>query len=96
MTTNWLSEAEQTAWRNFITTVPDLDAALEADVAAHGLTMGDYEVLVCLSEADEQPHAHVRPRRRTAAVPQRAHPPPRRHGQGRLGRAGLVQQPTAA
>ena len=53
MTTNWLSESEQTAWRNFVNTMPDLDAAFEADVAAHGITMGDYTVLVFLSEADD-------------------------------------------
>lgn len=53
MTTNWLSESEQTAWRNFVTTMPDLDAAFEADLVVHGITMGDYEVLVFLSEADD-------------------------------------------
>ncbi len=53
MTTNWLSDTEQTAWRNFVTTMPDLDAAFEADVAVHGITMGDYRVLVFLSEADD-------------------------------------------
>ncbi len=54
MPTNWLSESEQTAWRNFITTMPDLTAAFEADVAVHGVTMGDYTVLVFLSEAPDQ------------------------------------------
>lgn len=54
MPTNWLSEPEQTAWRNFITTMPDLTAAFEADVACHGVTMGDYTVLVFLSEAPDQ------------------------------------------
>lgn len=53
MTTNWLSATEQIAWRNFVTTMPDLDAAFEADVAAHGITMGDYTVLVFLSEAPD-------------------------------------------
>lgn len=52
--TEWLSDREQSAWRNFITSVHDLMAALEADLAPHGLTMGDYEVLVLLSEADGQ------------------------------------------
>ena len=52
--TTWLTDAEQEAWRTFITTVHDLMAALEADLAPHGLTMGDYEVLVWLSEAEEQ------------------------------------------
>src|SRR5262245_34768470 len=50
----WLTETEQVSWRNFITTVHDLMGALEADLAPHGLTMGDYEVLVWLSEASDQ------------------------------------------
>ncbi len=53
MATDWLSESEQHSWRNFIMTVHDLMAALEADLAPHGLTMGDYEVLVWLSEAEQ-------------------------------------------
>ncbi|MEN9644607.1 MAG: hypothetical protein RL238_1276 [Actinomycetota bacterium] len=52
MATDWLSEPEQHSWRNFIMTVHDLMAALEIDLAPHGLTMGDYEVLVWLSEAE--------------------------------------------
>lgn len=51
MTTTWLSDAEQTAWRSFITTLPELTAAFEHDLAHHGMSMGDYEVLVFLSEA---------------------------------------------
>lgn len=53
MATTWLSEAEQHSWRNYILTAHDLEMALEADIAPHGLTMGDYEVLVWLSEADD-------------------------------------------
>lgn len=53
MATDWLSESEQHSWRNFIMTVHDLMAALEADLGPHGLTMGDYEVLVWLSEAEQ-------------------------------------------
>ncbi len=53
MPTTWLTAAEQAAWRSFITTLPDLMAALETDLAPHGLSMGDYEVLVFLSEADD-------------------------------------------
>ena len=53
MSTEWLSDAEQTSWRNFIMSVHDLMAALESDLAPYGLTMGDYEVLVWLSEAQE-------------------------------------------
>ncbi len=53
MPTKWLDDTEQRAWRDFITTLPDLMAAFEADIAQHGLTMGDYEVLVFLSEAED-------------------------------------------
>lgn len=53
MSTKWLSDSEQRSWRNFIMTVHDLMSALEADLAPHGLTMGDYEVLVYLSEAEQ-------------------------------------------
>jgi DNA-binding MarR family transcriptional regulator len=49
----WLSPLEQRAWRAFVTVVgavtTDLDAELEA---AHGLSLGEYGVLVRLSEAE--------------------------------------------
>lgn len=51
--TIWLTAPEQAAWRQFIDTLPDLMAALESDLVPHGLTNGDYEVLVRLSEADD-------------------------------------------
>ncbi len=53
MGTTWLTAREQQAWRNFISTIPELTAAFEADLAPHGLTMGDYQVLVYLSEAED-------------------------------------------
>lgn len=52
--TKWLSQDEQEAWRNFIRAQHDVFAALEADLAPFGLTMGDYSVLVLLSEAPDQ------------------------------------------
>ena len=53
MATTWLSPNEMRAWRNFIETVNTMTPALESDLAQYGLTMGDYEVLVRLSEADD-------------------------------------------
>ncbi len=53
MATDWLSDVEQNAWRNFIMSVHDLMTVLEGDLAPYGLTMGDYEVLVWLSEAEQ-------------------------------------------
>jgi DNA-binding MarR family transcriptional regulator len=52
--TRWLSDAEQAAWRAYVETVGDLTSALEADLAPTGLNLGDYQVLVYLSEAPDQ------------------------------------------
>lgn len=52
--TPWLDETEMDAWRAYVETFVDLGAALEADLAVHGLTMGDYQVLVHLSESDDR------------------------------------------
>lgn len=49
----WLNPTEMAAWRTFIDSVGDLTSAFEADLAGHGLTTGDYQVLVYLSEASE-------------------------------------------
>ena len=54
MATKWLTERQMTAWRTYVETVGDLSAALERDLADHGLTQGDYQVLVYLSEAEER------------------------------------------
>jgi len=50
----WLDDDEMAAWRRYAETVFDLNTALEADLAPHGLTLGDYQVLVYLSEADDR------------------------------------------
>ena len=54
MATTWLSASEMRAWRNFIESVSTLTAAMENDLAPFGLTNGDYEVLVRLSEAESE------------------------------------------
>ncbi|MCB0216061.1 MAG: MarR family transcriptional regulator [Caldilineae bacterium] len=49
----WLDADEMRAWRSFIETVGDLIAALDADLQEAGaLGLGDYQVLVYLSEAE--------------------------------------------
>ncbi len=53
-TTTWLSASEMRAWRNFIESVSTMSAAMESDLAPSGLTLGDYEVLVRLSESENQ------------------------------------------
>lgn len=52
--TRWLDEEEMRAWRAFAEVNGHLIAALEADLAPHGLSLGDYEVLVQLSEAEHR------------------------------------------
>jgi DNA-binding MarR family transcriptional regulator len=54
MATTWLSASEMRAWRNFIESVSTLTAAMEYDLAPFGLTTGDYEVLVRLSETEDR------------------------------------------
>jgi DNA-binding MarR family transcriptional regulator len=51
---NWLTTNEMRAWRNYIETMTDLNQAIEADLIDLGLTLGDYQVLVYLSEANDQ------------------------------------------
>ena len=41
------------AWRAYIEVQGDLINAIERDLSAHRLTLGDYQVLVYLSEANE-------------------------------------------
>jgi DNA-binding MarR family transcriptional regulator len=47
-----LSELEMRAWRSYVETQSDLQTAIEADLQPTGLNLGDYQVLVFLSEAD--------------------------------------------
>jgi DNA-binding MarR family transcriptional regulator len=47
-----LDGRELSTWRMFIETVDDLLAKLNGDFAPHGITLGDYQVLVFLSEAE--------------------------------------------
>jgi DNA-binding MarR family transcriptional regulator len=47
----WLDEPEMAAWKGLVHTTTGLLAVLDNELqAAHGLTLGDYEVLVHLSE----------------------------------------------
>jgi DNA-binding MarR family transcriptional regulator len=50
----WLNEGEMSAWRSFVEAHHDLMSAIEGDLAPSGLTLGDYQVLVYLTEAEDQ------------------------------------------
>ena len=47
-----LDRREQAAWRTFVETVDDLMLAFNEDLEPHGITLGDYQVFVFLSEVD--------------------------------------------
>lgn len=53
-TTRWLSPGEQRAWRTHLDASRLLMHQLERDLQPFGLTLNDYEILVNLSESDEQ------------------------------------------
>lgn len=50
---DWLTEAEQHAWRSFVSGARRLLDQLDIELKAHGLGHDDYGVLVALSEADD-------------------------------------------
>ena len=52
MSVRWLNDTESVAWRMYIETAGDLSTALEKDLMSHDLTLGDYQVLVYLSESE--------------------------------------------
>ncbi len=49
-----LDDTEMAAWRTFIETYNDLINTLQADLEPVGLALGDYQVLVTLSEAEDK------------------------------------------
>lgn len=52
--TRWLTPAEQRAWRTHLDASRMLMHQLERDLQPFSLTINDYEILVNLSEADQQ------------------------------------------
>ena len=49
----WLTETEQQIWRTHLEACRLLTHQTERDLQPFGLTNNDYEILVCLSEADD-------------------------------------------
>jgi len=51
---NWLDAEEMAAWRSFVDASAAVTAAVDADLTRdHDLTVGEYAVLVVLSESDD-------------------------------------------
>lgn len=51
--TLWLSQQQQSDWRAYLSGVARIDAYLDAALRPYDLCLGEYEILVNLSEADE-------------------------------------------
>ena len=51
--TLWLTADQQTIWRAFLSGVSRINDRLDAELRAFGLDLGEYEILVKLSEADQ-------------------------------------------
>lgn len=49
--TRWLDPVEMRAWRNFVDLIGEVMLSLDDDLRDNGITLGDYKVLVFLSEA---------------------------------------------
>ncbi len=52
--TRWLDPSEMRAWRGYVETIEEINIRLESALAHHDLTLGDYQVLVFLSEQHER------------------------------------------
>lgn len=50
----WLDSEQQEIWRSYLTGVAVIDQRLDEALRPYGLDLGEYEILVSLSEADER------------------------------------------
>ncbi len=48
---NWLTESQQRVWRAFLAGTARINEHLDNELRPFGLDLGEYEILVCLSEA---------------------------------------------
>lgn len=53
-TVRWLSTEQQTVWRAYLAGASRINDRLDAELRPFGLDLGEYEILVNLSEADQQ------------------------------------------
>lgn len=53
MFARWLSPEKQKIWRMYLSGVARIDNYLDEDLREFGIVLTEYEILMCLSEADE-------------------------------------------
>ncbi len=86
----WLTASEQVAWRSYLRANRELDAALDRDLQAVGVSLSEYELLSMLSEA---PGAEMRMSALAELIVQSRSRVT--HTAARLERRGLVQRAPA-
>lgn len=48
----WLNQEQQRIWRTYLLGVAHINERLDADLRRFGIDLGEYEILVCLEEAE--------------------------------------------
>lgn len=86
----WLSDEQQRVWRDWLLGSAWIDEYLDADLRRYGLDLGEYEILVSLSEAPDR-------RLRMSELAQAVHQSRSRltHAVARMERAGLIVRHSA-
>ena len=92
----WLSAEQQRIWRSFLNGVARINDRLDAELRPFGLDLGEYEILVHLSECERHMLRMSDPRRTGTAVPVPAHPHDLADGVEGPGAAGPRARPTGA
>lgn len=87
----WLNDDQQRIWRDWLLASARINDYLENDLTQHNLHLGEYEVLVCLSEAPDH-------QIRMADLAKLVHSSRSRlsHTISRMESRGLVERTTAA
>lgn len=83
----WLDKDQQRIWRTYLLGVARLNERLDSDLRQFGIDLGEYEILVCLEEAENR-------QLRMSELADRVHQSRSRltHTVARMEKAGLVSR----
>lgn len=83
----WLDKDQQRIWRTYLLGVARLNERLDGDLRKFGIDLGEYEILVCLEEAENR-------QLRMSELADRVHKSRSRltHTVARMEKAGLVSR----
>lgn len=83
----WLDHEQQQIWRTYLLGVARINERLDADLRQFGIDLGEYEILVCLEEAEGR-------KLRMSELADRVHQSRSRltHTIARMERTGLVER----